>query len=338
MFDFKLDFGFFLGNSLVNIICQMSFSKKYETDDPEFQRIIESLQMSNEGLGLGQLIAIFPWLRFLPDSQGFKNLKKAVNFLHQYERNAFNEHKETLNGEKIRDIADSLLYYSQSKEQWLDAGFEEVTQEQLEAIISSIFFTGIETILTSLLWLLVQLFHHPEIQTKMYQEIIDKIGKKHQITADDKDSLPYIQAVLNESYRFSSIAPLSLPHKTTVGTSVAGLSIPKGTQVMVNLHSMHHDPTHWNEPEKFKPERWLNADGSLKKEKATHYMPFGAGTRVCVGKRMGEMQIFLIVTKLFSNFEVSLAAGEAMPSLRDGIMGMNYVPQTKFKVHLKQRM
>ena len=276
-------------------------------------------------------------MRFFPDTQKFKNLKKAVEFIHGYEHKAFNEHKQTLNGEKIRDVTDSLLYLSQNKEQWQDAGFERVTQEQLEAITNSLYFGSIDPTLTSLRWFIIHLHHFPEVQTKMYQEMVNKLDQKHQITTNDKEDLPYIQAVLKESYRFASSTPFGLPHKTTVETSVRGLKIPKGTEIYFNLYSMHHDPTHWDEPEKFKPERWLNVDGSLKKEKATHYLSFGAGTRVCLGERMAKMQMFLIITRLLAKFEVSLAPGEPMPKLKDGIMGINYAPETKYKVNLKSR-
>ena len=254
-------------------------------------------------------------------------------FTHKF----FEEHIQTFNPEKLRDLTDKLLYLSQNKEMWQDAGFEKVTQLQLESIVNSIFLAGIETSLSTLRWMLVYLFHNPEIQSKIYQEVFTNLGPKHQITTDDMGSLPYTQAVLHETNRYATTLPLSVPHKTTVDTSVAGLSVPKGTQVLFNLYSMHHDPTHWHEPEKFKPERWLNPDGSLKKEKATHYLPFSTGTRVCLGERLAKMQMFLIVTKLFLSFEVELAPGEKMPDMKEGNFGITLEPRDDFKVILKPR-
>ena len=293
--------------------------------------------MINDGLTPGQAITIFPWLRFFPDTEKFKNLKVGSQQRHDYTHRVFDEHIETFNPEKIRDLTDNLLLLSQNKEIWKDAGFENVTQEQLEYVVNSIFFAGVETQASAFKWLLLFMLQHPEFQTKVYQEIKLTLGLKHQILPQDKELLPFTNSILLETHRMASVGALSLPHKTTVNTSVHGLAIPKDTVIFTNLYSMHYDPTHWDEPEKFKPERWLNADGSLKKEKATHYLPFSAGTRGCLGERMAKMQMFLIVTRLLVNFEVSLAPGQSMPSLKDGIMGLTYAPASKFKIILTPR-
>ena len=298
---------------------------------------MQALEETNEGLALNQAIGIFPWLRFFPETKTFKKLQIATKVLHGYIHRMFEEHKQTINSTNMRDVTGSLLYLSQDKKQWQDAGFEEVTQEQLEAVTHTLFFAGIETSLSSIRWFLIYLINFPDIQDKIYQEIIQRVGSKRSIDTGDREKLPYIQAVFKEVHRYASIAPLNVPHKTIVDTAVGGISIPKGTTVFTNLYNMHHDPKHWNEPEKFKPERWLNADGSLKKEKATHYLPFSAGTRGCLGERMAKMQRFLIVTRLLVKFEVSLTPGEPMPSLKDGIMGLTYAPASKFKIILTPR-
>ncbi|XP_066924808.1 steroid 17-alpha-hydroxylase/17,20 lyase-like [Clytia hemisphaerica] len=333
----KNAFIYFPGNSLVNTICHLCFSKKYNSDDQEFQLIMEAMERTDKGMALDQPIAVFPWLRFFPDTETFKNLKLATKFNNEYIHKMFQEHIESYNPEKIRDVTDNLLYLSQKKDIWEEAGFEEVTGQQLEAIVHTLFLGGFETSLTSLQWFVIFLIHYPEIQTKIYQQVVDNVGLQRQTVADDKERLPYVEAAILELQRCASIAPLSFPHKALVDSSVGGQFISKGSQVLFNIYHIHNDPTHWNEPEKFKPERWLNHDGSLKKEKATHYFPFGAGTRGCLGKRMANIQMFLVVTRLLTNFEVSLAPGEPMPDLKDGNMGMTFKHKNKFKIILKQR-
>ncbi|XP_066928075.1 steroid 17-alpha-hydroxylase/17,20 lyase-like [Clytia hemisphaerica] len=327
----------YLGNTIVNTICHLCFSKRYEPDDAEFQRILRFTNLLAHGLNPAQPLALFPWLRFFPDTDCFRSLKLGCKIRHELTNRFFNEHIKTFNPEKIRDVADNLLYLSQNKDVWQDAGFEEVTQQQLESITHDIFTAGIETNLTTLRWFIIYILKHPEVQTNIYQEIVSKIGLKRQPVVADMEKLDYVQAVLHETNRFASIAPLNVPHKTIVDTTVRNHQIPKDTQVLFNLYSMHHDPTHWNEPEKFKPERWLNADGSLKKEKATHYIPFSAGTRVCLGKRMAEMQLFLIVTRLLVNFEVSLAAGESVPDINHVKVGLTLEPASDPDVMLTRR-
>ncbi|XP_066928073.1 steroid 17-alpha-hydroxylase/17,20 lyase-like [Clytia hemisphaerica] len=326
----------YIGNSLINTICHMCFSKTYDFDDPEFAHIMGFFKMINDGSLPGQAISIFPWLQYFPDTERFKNLKLGSKQRHDYANKMFNEHIATFDPHNIRDLTDNLLHFSQNKEMWKDAGFEKVTQEQLESVVSSIMFAGVETQSATFRWLLLFMLHHPEYQTKIYEEIKSNVGLKRRISPEDKEVATITSCVILETHRMASVGPLSLPHKTTVDTSVGGHTIPKNTTIFTNLYSMHYDPTHWDEPEKFKPERWLNADGSLKKEKATHYLPFSAGTRVCLAEKMAQLQLFMITTNFFRNFEVSLAPGEQLPSLKDGVMGITLNPPRR-KIILTRR-
>uniref|UniRef100_A0A7M6DPE8 Uncharacterized protein n=1 Tax=Clytia hemisphaerica TaxID=252671 RepID=A0A7M6DPE8_9CNID len=310
---------YYIENSLINTMCHMCYSKTYDFDDPEFVHIMGYIKMSNEGLTPNQAISIFPWLQYFPDTEALKKLKLAVKQDTEFTRKMFDEHIATFDPENIRDFTDNLLHFSQNKELWKDAGFETITREEIEPVVSSLLFAGVETQAALLRWLFLYMMHFPEYQTKIYEEVGSNVGLKRRISPEDKDVCPITNAILLETHRMASVGALSLPHKTTVDTSAGGLAIPKDTMVFVNLYSIHYDPTHWDEPEKFKPERWLNVDGSLKKEKPTHYLPFSAGTRVCIAERMAKMQLFIITTNFFRNFEVSNAPGEELPGLKDGI-------------------
>jgi cytochrome P450 len=69
--------------------------------------------------------------------------------------------------------------------------------------------------------------------------------------------------LLLEVYRFSALAPLGLPHCTMEDTTLHGFFIPKGTTIFANLYAHHRNPEFFPEPEAFKPERFLTADGIL---------------------------------------------------------------------------
>ena len=74
------------------------------------------------------------------------------------------------------------------------------------------------------------------------------------------------------------LAPLAVPHETTHDTTLAGYDVPKGTFVMVNLYSVHMDPKLWDKPEEFRPERWLDSEGKVKKHDTL--IPFSVGMYV----------------------------------------------------------
>ena len=321
------------------MVFHLLFSKKYNADDVEFQHILTYNKWIAEGLGPDQFIFIFPRLRFFPPTTRFKNLKTAVELRDKHTHDLLQHHIDTFDAGNIRDVADNLLMLSQDANSWQEdtTGFQQLSQEDIEAILSSLYLAGIETTYSTLRWFFVYLINYPEYQTKMYQEIVENIGLKREFVYEDVKSLPYVQAVMQETNRHASIARIGVPRKTMVDTEVGGVSIPKGTEVMFNLHSIHYDPTYWDKPELFKPERWLNSDGSLKTEKITHYLPFSAGTRVCPGEKLAKTQMFLIVAKLLVNFEILATKGGAVPPLDMGATGLAFAPQKEYKVLLTRR-
>uniref|UniRef100_A0A7M5V0H3 Uncharacterized protein n=1 Tax=Clytia hemisphaerica TaxID=252671 RepID=A0A7M5V0H3_9CNID len=332
----------YLGNTLINTICRRCFSTNYEIDDPEFRHILEFTANIGKGaLGLDMWLAMLPWLVYLPhftSTAQFKMLVTAVNQRSVMTHRMFEEHKTTLNPDKLRDVTDQLLFLSSNKEAWKDAGFEEVSQDHLENTVNILFFAGIETSLTTLRWFFLYCLHHPEYQKKMHDEIVDTFGLRHRLTYSDLDSLPFTQAMLFETNRKSSIARINVAHKAMVDTSINGINIPKGAPILFNLYSLHYDENHWVKPHEFNPHRWLNADGNLKKERATHYLPFSAGTRVCLGEKMAKVQMFLITTKLIRTFEICPYLEEKLPGLDERGPGGPYSPATDYKVIFKRRI
>ena len=107
--------------------------------------------------------------------------------------------------------------------------------------------------------------------------------------------------------------------------------------VIFNLYRIHHNEKDWENPDEFKPERWLNADGTLKSEKEFNFAPFSAGTRSCIGEKMARIKMFLMVTRILAKFEVMRDPEEAMPSL-DGIAGMTREPKEHYKAIFKPRV
>lgn len=107
------------------------------------------------------------------------------------------------------------------------------------------------------------------------------VGRERQPVLEDRVAMPYTDAVIHEVQRFADVIPMNLPHRVTRDTAFRGFLIPKGTDVITLLHSVHYDPSQFLTPQKFNPEHFLDANQSFKKNPA--YMPFSAGKR-CSGK------------------------------------------------------
>ena len=104
-------------------------------------------------------------------------------------------------------------------------------------------------------------------------------------------------AIIHESLRKGSNAPLALMHTTLDDYELNGYVIPQGTIVIDNLFASHYSPEVWGDPKEFRPERFIDSEGKLKK-----IFPFGIGKRNCIGEALAHHQLFLYtVGTLYKN-------------------------------------
>jgi len=93
-------------------------------------------------------------------------------------------------------------------------------------------------------------------------------------------------------------------HRALQDTTYDGFTIEKGTLIMANMYSAHYNPNNWKEPEQFRPERFLSPTGE-KLRNPPHLVPFQAGRRQCLGENFAMDALFLFVTSIFQNFQIS---------------------------------
>ena len=144
------------------------------------------------------------------------------------------------------------------------------------------------------------------------QDAMDKLrGELRQIVGESpvREShlprLPYLQACVKEALRLHPPAPLLLPHLAAETCQVMGYTIPKDSQIFVNIWAMARDPKIWDDPLSFKPERFLDSKLDFKGNDF-EYIPFGAGRRICPGLALGGRQVPLILATFVHLFGWSL--------------------------------
>ena len=127
-------------------------------------------------------------------------------------------------------------------------------------------------------------------------------------------SLPYVEAAILEVMRLSSLAPFGVPHSPTEDVVFKGYNIPKNTIIFGNLYAAHYSKSAWGDPENFRPERFLAADGkTVLRNKA--WMPFGVGKRQCMGESLARDELFLFFTNLVKQFHIRMPEDEPKHSL-----------------------
>ncbi len=150
-------------------------------------------------------------------------------------------------------------------------------------------------------WAMADLMKNQDAMHKLRDELEREIGTDI-VKESHLAHLPYLQACVKETLRLHPPGPLLLPHRALQTCQVMGYTIPKDSQVLVNMWAIGRDSTIWNDPLSFKPERFL--DSSLDFN-GNHfdYIPFGAGRRICPGQPLATRQVPFIVASLVHSFD-----------------------------------
>ncbi|XP_030630793.1 cytochrome P450 17A2 [Chanos chanos] len=303
-----LDLSMPLMGAVTNVVCRLVFSSSYQPHDPELLTVMEYNDGIVQTIARGGLVDIYPWLRIFPNKD-LARLRECVSVRDKLLSKKLEEHKKTLIPGEPRDLLDALLIGQKGSGDESDITDDHVLMTAAEA-----FGAGVETTSTTLLWTIAFLLHHPQVQEQIHAELDECVGRDRPPCLSDRSMLPFLESVVCEVMRIRPVSPILIPHVAMQDTSIGGHHVPKGTRVLVNMWAIHHDPKQWEQPDHFKPERFLDTEG--KRLTPSCFLPFGAGPRVCVGESLARMELFLFVSRLLQRFSFSVPPGASLPDLK----------------------
>ncbi len=158
--------------------------------------------------------------------------------------------------------------------------------------VVTLLIAGHETVASALTWTWHLLTTHPEAYARLLAEVDALDGPPSGL--DDLARLPYARAVLDEALRLYPPAWV-ITRKVAEPDVLGGFGVNPGTLVLISTYSLHRDPALWNDPDEFRPERWL-PDGE--RGPRWSYLPFGAGVRQCIGKDFALVEGVLMLATL----------------------------------------
>lgn len=284
--------------AVINILWIMVAGTRFQRGDPKMEKLAYCvngfMRFSDGG---PTVLSFMPPLRFIvPELSGYNRLMGFIAPIRSYVKEEITEHRRTRQPDSPRDFIDLYLEKLDDNKSSENSTFDE---EQLLGTIFDIFVAGSETTSHTLGFALLFMIFHPQIQTKVQQEI-DEILQGRQPSLADRGRLPYTEATLQEIQRLGLVAPLTIPHVAQENTKCQGYAIPKDSVVFINLWAINNDPDIWPEPKKFLPERHLNAAGNCVKSELM--FNFGLGKRSCIGETLARCSLFLFFTCIMQHF------------------------------------
>uniref|UniRef100_A0A673CGV3 Uncharacterized protein n=1 Tax=Sphaeramia orbicularis TaxID=375764 RepID=A0A673CGV3_9TELE len=297
--------GQLLTNAVSNIISSMVYGSRFDYEDPEFIALIDRMNQSNLILLLQQFYNAFPAIgKWFSGAQ--KEFQKLQVLVREYNLKVFHQLKETLNPHMCRGFVDA--FFVRQQQQLKESGVinPHFLDANLHRTVQQLFGAGTETTATTFRWILLFMIKYPKIQDQIQEEISRVVGSR-KLQYEDRNNLPFTNAVIHESQRLASILPTSVPRRTSKDVTFQGYFIEKGTVVIPLLASVLHDETEWEKPHSFHPAHFLDKDGKFVKRDA--FMPFSAGRRVCLGEGLARMELFLFFATLLQNFRLTPPPG-----------------------------
>ncbi|KAA8537810.1 hypothetical protein F0562_027610 [Nyssa sinensis] len=249
------------------------------------------------------------WVGLKGSETGLVNLQKARDVFLQ---GLIDEYRPEREVEKKKTMIETLLSLQEEDPEF----FSENT---IKGIILLLFTAGSETTARTIEWAMSLLLNHPEA-LQMARSEIDNHVKQHRLLDDsDLPKLPYLRCIINETLRLFPIGPLLVPHFSSEDCVIEGFDVPRRTILLVNAWAIHRDPNVWEEPTKFKPERFEGIEGEREGFK---FIPFGAGRRGCPGAGLALRLLGLALGTLIQCFEWERVGPELVDLTEGGGLGL----------------
>ena len=252
-------------------------------------------------------VDIIPALRHIPEgfpAAGFK--KTARKWRKSIQASAYLPYEFVQR--QTRNRSQRPSYVSKLIEQLGDGDGSALDTDDEEAIIwsaASLYGAAADTTVITLTAFTLAMLKFPGVQHKAQEEIDRVVGTDRLPRFEDRDNLPYIDALVKEASRWWPVAPMGFPHMATEDFDFENYRIPKGALLLPAVWWFLHDPEVYADPEAFDPSRFL----SPRNEPDPTSEAFGFGRRKCPGRFFADDGLFLNIAMTLAAYKISKATG-----------------------------
>ncbi|KAI0313057.1 cytochrome P450 monooxygenase [Amylostereum chailletii] len=294
------------------VIMNIAYGHTVQSVDELYVRLAEEAGEATVTAGSpgSMLVDFFPILKYMPTwmpGAGFKRTaleaRKKVRLMHDV---PYEMVRDTMaNGAAIPSFTSSLLVENEN------AGTTPIhSEEDIKGAAGTLFAAASDTTSATMMAFVLAMTMHPDVLAKAQEEIDRVVGLERLPDFNDRDSLPYVQSVVLEVYRWHAAVPLCVPHRTMNVDQYRGYDIPANAMVIPNVWAMMRDEEVYSQSDEFNPDRFLN----LSPEEADRVDPrkimFGFGRRQCPGQYFADKSVWLAVASIIAAFTISPPVGE----------------------------
>ncbi|KAK9147955.1 hypothetical protein Scep_006712 [Stephania cephalantha] len=265
----------------------------------EFRHVVSEI---TELLGKPNLSDFIPCLAWL-DLQGIQSQIKKLFLKFDRIFNSIIEQRLKMgikDGEESKDFLQLLLHLQEKQTK------TRLTMLHIKAILMDMVVGGTETTSNTVEWAMAELMNNDEIMQRAQEELEIIVGKDSRVEEIHLPRLHFLNAVMKEVLRLHPALPLLVPHCPSSSCKIGGYMVPKGARVFVNVWAIHRDPSIWEKPLDFNPERFLNCERDFGGNNF-NYFPFGSGRRICAGISMAERMFMYELATLLHSFSWKVA-------------------------------
>jgi cytochrome P450 len=292
------------------VVMGIGFGIEIKSDDDPYIQIATdaSYALGHGGAPAGTPVDFVPILRFFPRwlvrsrSLTFaRNWEWAIRALHDvpFAATAKDRHSETAKGSFIHALF-------KQQESGKDQDANAFTDEDIKGASGAVFAAGQDTTWATLIAFILNMVLHPDIQRKAQKQIDEVVGSNRLPIFDDRDRLPYLDYVVQETLRWCPVSPIGLPHRSLQDDVYNDMFIPKGSYVYANARAMTHDERTYSNPENFDPDRFTPVSEGGRGEPYPQGQ-FGFGRRICVGKHLAEASVWIVVASMLATMNIEKA-------------------------------
>ncbi|KAF6017941.1 CYP3A4 [Bugula neritina] len=195
----------------------------------------------------------------------------------------------------LKEVEENTIKVTNGK-MWTSAG---LTKRDFIANATLFISDGFEPTSSTLQSFFYFMAMYPDVQDKLHRVISELADENGCCTYEELKQLEYLDWCIDESMRLMPVG-MRLEREAEEDVTIRGIPIKKGMVVHVQIYCMHRDPTYWEDPETFKPERFAPENRTANQQYA--FLPFGSGGRKCIGYRLALLEMKVVIVKALTAF------------------------------------